>query len=146
MVLTKRGLSDVVTTVLMILLSLAAVVIIWTFVQSFITSSTENASSQAACIGVTAEAVSCSISTGVATVQLTGAGTASASDIKLTAVLRNATGSTVETKSDIAVNGVNSPVDAKFTVTNIVSGTNVVVSAVVDGSQCNTVSQPINCE
>jgi len=55
MIKNKRGLSQVVTTVIIILLSLAAIAIIWTFVRPVI----ENSSSQinADCLSVDFDAV-----------------------------------------------------------------------------------------
>lgn len=51
--MNKRGQSEVITTVLIILLVLAAVFIVYTAVRNMVTTSTEKGESQANCIGTT---------------------------------------------------------------------------------------------
>lgn len=51
--MNKRGQSEVITTVLIILLVLAAVFIVYTAVRSMVTNTTNTASNQANCMGIT---------------------------------------------------------------------------------------------
>ena len=54
----KRGISDIVTTVLLILLAIAAVGIIWVVIQGFINSGTKGVGSAADCLQNNFEVVS----------------------------------------------------------------------------------------
>lgn len=47
---TKKGLSDVVTTVIIIALSLVAIAVVWVVVQGLITSNTDSTKTQSACL------------------------------------------------------------------------------------------------
>lgn len=49
---SKRGISDVITTVLIILLVLAAIVIVWQAVKGTLTKGTETLEEQTQCLGV----------------------------------------------------------------------------------------------
>ncbi len=55
----KRGISDVVTTVLIILLALAAVVILWTFLRGEIQKGSEDIAGASECLGLELNAKSC---------------------------------------------------------------------------------------
>ena len=55
----KRGISDVVTTVLIILLALAAVVILWTFLRGEVQKGSENIAGASECLGLDLQAKSC---------------------------------------------------------------------------------------
>jgi hypothetical protein len=63
---SKRGLSDVVTTGLIILLAIAAVVIVWSFVQPALTDIGNKISTQ--CLTVDVKPTNCVAATGVVTV------------------------------------------------------------------------------
>lgn len=60
----KRGLSEVVTTVLVILLVLGAIAIIWSFLQPVIKRGAERTAGTAECLNIRLEAVSCKLSSG----------------------------------------------------------------------------------
>ena len=55
----KRGLSNVVATVLIVLLALAAVAIVWAFIQPLLIQSGVSATLQQKCFEVSVEAVKC---------------------------------------------------------------------------------------
>ena len=74
----KKGISDVVTTVLIILLALAAVVIIWAFVRPTIQDTSQNINVASDCLKTEVKPVSCSTGNGVV-IQLVSRG---ASEIK----------------------------------------------------------------
>jgi|SRR3989344_822831 len=57
--MNRRGLSDVITTVLIILLVLAAVVLIWTFIRRPITQGGESIELQSECFKVELEPTGC---------------------------------------------------------------------------------------
>ena len=59
----KRGLSDVIATVLIILLAIAAIVIVWGFVSNYLGKAGEGIESQSACISVNAKPLNCVIDT-----------------------------------------------------------------------------------
>jgi len=59
----RRGISAVVTTILLVLLSLAAVLIVWGFVRGQITDAGEQIVVKGACLKFDVEPVSCVIST-----------------------------------------------------------------------------------
>ena len=61
----KRGLSDVVTTVLIILLVLAAIVLIWVFIKSQLDKTTKTIDLRASCLQLSIEPVSCKKNTEV---------------------------------------------------------------------------------
>ena len=67
----KRGLSDVVAVTLIILLSIAAVVIVWTFVRS--TLEKTGSEITASCVNVDLRAISCDLTNNVTVVE-NGAG------------------------------------------------------------------------
>lgn len=77
----KRGVSDVVTTVLMILLVIAAIGILWVVIQRFVTQGTNTVPSQADCISTTLTIGSASAST--VTVSRTGTSNAVISEVKI---------------------------------------------------------------
>ena len=57
----KKGLSDVITTVLIILLTLAAVVLIWTFLQPTIKNSVSGVQGQSDCLTAQVEPINCMV-------------------------------------------------------------------------------------
>ncbi len=66
---SKRGLSDLVASVLMIILVLAAVIIVWQVVLPLIKGKTGEISSQATCIGINLEIIKANNNTGNITVK-----------------------------------------------------------------------------
>ena len=67
MIMNKKGLSDVVTTVLIILLAIAAIVIVWNFVSPTLENAGEQIESQTACLDASVVVVSCKPGTAAAT-------------------------------------------------------------------------------
>jgi len=65
---SKKGLSDVVATVLIVLLAIAAIVIVWGFVSPFIKGTTNQADIQSKCLTAEVVPVSCTTA-GVVNVQ-----------------------------------------------------------------------------
>src|SRR3989338_6510900 len=80
MVMKRRGLSDVVTVALVILLAIAAVVIVWTFVRATL----ENVGTQINddCISTSVKVISCPAS-GTPVVVENSAGSKNAAKVKL---------------------------------------------------------------
>jgi hypothetical protein len=74
MVMNKRGLSDVITVSLIILLAIAAVVIVWTFVRPTIEGVGKSLESSTDCIKIDVEAVSCGVASNNVVVQLVTSG------------------------------------------------------------------------
>ena len=80
--MNKKGLSDVVTTVLIILLALAAIVIVWQAVKGTITSGSEQITAQTACMDadlsitkaekVTAGGIEVTVTRGIDTADIKG--------------------------------------------------------------------------
>ena len=56
---SRKGLSDIVTTVLIILLAIAAVIIVWAFVRNLIQQGTQGASAD--CLKLELESTSCRV-------------------------------------------------------------------------------------
>ena len=66
--LEKKGLSDVVTTVLIILLALAAIAIVWAFVGPMIRNTSTSSELQKKCFDVEVRPTTCTIASGQATI------------------------------------------------------------------------------
>lgn len=66
--MNKRGISDVVTTVLIVLLSIVAIAILWGFLQPMFTKSGGKIQQAEACLTVNLEVASCSAIGNVANV------------------------------------------------------------------------------
>jgi hypothetical protein len=97
----KKGISDVVTTVLIILLALAAVVIIWAFVRPTIQDTSQNINVASDCLKTEIKPVSCSNTNGVV-VQLVSRG---ASEIKtVKAIVTAPDGSTTVVNAGVPAN------------------------------------------
>ncbi|MFA6022613.1 MAG: archaellin/type IV pilin N-terminal domain-containing protein [Candidatus Pacearchaeota archaeon] len=69
----KRGISDVITTVLMILLVIAAIVILWAVVQRFVTQGTSTVAGTGECLTTTLTVTSATNTSGL-TVRVTRGG------------------------------------------------------------------------
>ena len=117
MINTKRGLSDIITNVLIILLVLVAVGIIWAFVRPAIQGGAQQVAGASDCLAVNVVPTACSNTVTGAT---TGAdlwnvtvsmGTGSTANIEeLKFIFRDSTGAVVATKIEqmpIAVNNVD---------------------------------------
>ena len=66
----KKGLSDVIATVLIILLAIAAIVIVWGFISNWLGKAGNNLSNQADCLDVDVKPISCVNSTKMITIQV----------------------------------------------------------------------------
>lgn len=55
----RKGLSDVITTVLIILLTLAAIILIWTFIRPVISNAGQSVNVQGVCLQLQIEPTSC---------------------------------------------------------------------------------------
>lgn len=67
----RKGLSDVIATVLIILLAIAAIVIVWGFISNWLGSAGDNLGNQASCLDVDVKPISCVNSTKIVTVEIT---------------------------------------------------------------------------
>ena len=61
-VINKKGLSNIIATVLIILLALAAVVIVWQFIRPIFTESGENVNLQQKCLDAEVTPIGCTVS------------------------------------------------------------------------------------
>ena len=66
----KKGLSDVVATVLIILLALAAVVIVWSFVSPSLRNTGSQIDVQSKCLATEVKPTACNSTAGTSTIQL----------------------------------------------------------------------------
>lgn len=139
MELKKRGLSDVVTVTLIILLAVAAVVIVWAFVRSTLEEAGEEIT--LTCVTANLNAVSCTAASGV-TVVRNDATEGTVSSVKL--VYYNAAGATTSVDASGCTNiaplgqGTCSPPAAPT------GAVRVSVAPVIDGKTC-PLSPAINC-
>lgn len=114
--MNKRGLSDVITSVLIIVLVIAAVVVLWTFVRPTIQKGAESVEA-ANCFQLDLQPVSCVVNSDNVTANVTYkwiSGSADLSDVRL--VLGKADGS-----ADSISGGTIEPLETKL-VTNISFG------------------------
>lgn len=82
--INKRGLSDVVTTVLIVLLTLVAIAILWSFLQPLFTKSGTKIQQAESCLSVNLEVTSCVVSgTGANVTVKRNAGAANVGEIRL---------------------------------------------------------------
>ena len=148
----KRGLSDVVTSVLLILLVLASVAILWSFLRPAITRGGQSVNA-AQCIGFEIQPVSCTIlkdATGAATTNASvtykwNTGDVTLGEIKL--ILEKSDGNSRVISGDllnrletVTVNNVDfKGTPGKFTVSGILKNT--------DGSTtpCPEYAQKVSC-
>ena len=102
----KRGLSTIIVTLIIILLSLVAVAVVWVVVRNLITSGSEGIDISAKCLKTNLEAtkVSCSTSVGIrycnVTLSRTGTGIDALGGVKL--VFKNSTTGTNSPLIDVA--------------------------------------------
>lgn len=137
----KRGLSDVVTTGLIILLAIAAVVIVWSFVRPAITDVGEKISGE--CLTVDVEPVSCT-SGGRAVSVRNGPGETTVSSVRLVFYNSAETSSTVETPSGCT--SIAPLATALCTLTSTPSPNNkVAVAAVINNRVCPESTTKIDC-
>jgi len=127
----KRGISGVVTAVLLILLVIAAVGILWVVVQNFVTKGSESFSGAADCLETNFEVVSADSVTDTITVRRIG-GNAVLSEIRIS----DGTTSTVATVSSPSVGETSSATDAAFTFAATDSVEVSIAYDLADGTSC----------
>lgn len=141
----KKGISDVVTTVLIVLLTIVAIAILWSFLQPMFTKSGTKIQQAEACLSINMEIPSCAVSATNANVTVRrNAGAANVKEIRL--IFEKADGSTkVLNQSDVP-----SELETRFYENDIgFSAKSVAVAAGVADSQgainyCNP-TQPVTC-
>jgi flagellin-like protein len=129
----KRGVSDVVTTVLMILLVIAAIGILWVVIQQFVSKGTEGIPNQADCMTTTLSITDAKLnSTGLfAKVSRTGSST-TVSTLKFFA-----NGNSVALNGTVPdVSGIQTWTNAS-TLSGVSSGQSLTVAAVIGTTTCN---------
>lgn len=104
MIQTKKGLSDVVTNVLIILLVLVAVFVVWTFVQPFIRGASSSVQGADQCLTVQIEPVSCATDGTVTVRRNAGSGQVVNFGIQAT----DASGASTVTRADRQINELES--------------------------------------
>lgn len=144
--MNKKALSDVVTTVLIVLLTLVAIGILWSFLQPLFTKSGAKIQQAEACFAVNLEISGCSVSATDANVTVKrNAGSANVKEVRL--IFGKADGSTmVVNQSDVP-----SELETKFYMSSLgFSAKSVAVAPGVADSQgtinyCNP-TQPVTCK
>lgn len=58
----KRGVSDIVVTILLVLLALAAIALVWGFISGYLKGATSGISKSQACMDLGLEPISCDVS------------------------------------------------------------------------------------
>ena len=126
--MNRKGLSDVITTVLIILLVLAAVVLIWSFIQPAIKGGVQSAAGQTACFGLDVSPVSCKITGTNYVVKVKNNG-ASAIDTKAIIVLGDESTLPVDVAA-VPAYGTKDSASTTLTAAQIASGTGIVKAKV----------------
>ncbi len=140
--LNKRGLSDVVTVSLIILLAIAAVVIVWTFVRPTIEGTGKQVSS-ANCLSVTVKPVgTCAAGTGVVQVE-SGAGEVTVDKVKL--VYYNAAGDSEARDADCTAITPLSRKTCTPTGGPPAGSVKVAAAAVLGTNVCSASSETVTC-
>lgn len=142
---SRKGVSEVIANVLIVLLVIIGIAVIWSVVRPTIDKSLEQL--QADCFTVSVEPVSCSIAAGAATVRVKrnpGAGTFGTIEI----LFSDGTDSGLVTSGITTLNELStaSTSPAALTLPIGVSGTvtaNTVLK--INGQLCQVNSQPITC-
>ena len=141
MVMKKRGLSDVVTVALVILLAIAAVVIVWTFVRATL----ENVGTQINddCISTSVKVVSCPAS-GTPVVVENSAGSKNATKVKL---IYSKADDSVSTPVDPTGCDNIAPLGRKSCATTPPAGSmdKVNVALIVGDKTCPVISRAVVC-
>lgn len=108
----KRGLSNIVATVLIILLAIAAVAIVWSFIAPTIRNTAGEVDLSQACFNTEIKPLNCAVTGDVATVQFARGDVTKVKEIVL--ILEKAGGTTQVSRVDLSTN----PVDLLETVTD----------------------------
>ncbi|MEM3113208.1 MAG: archaellin/type IV pilin N-terminal domain-containing protein [Candidatus Pacearchaeota archaeon] len=139
----KRGLSDIVTTVLLVLLAIAAIGIIWVVIQNFINTGTKGIGTTADCFQNTFEVVSAlNVSTSTSSsVNVTVKRISGQSSIDKLLFYYTSLG---ETTKKIETTNISSVGETRVVTVPIASsggalkqGDSVQVAAVIGGTACN---------
>ena len=141
----KRGISDIVTTVLLVLLAIAAVGIIWVVIQNFIIGGTAGVGTASDCLQNNFEVVSAvnvsNSSTSLVNVTVKSIGPGQDTIDKLV-FYYTAAGQTTKKSDSTNVPGIGE--SKTFTVTTVTSpntiksGDSVKVAAVIGGQTCSS--------
>jgi hypothetical protein len=136
--MNKKAQGEVITTVLIILLVLAAIVIVWQVVNSTITKGSEQVESQTGCIGInieTSSKVGGNLNRDFVAKRSAQGGTFTASSL---AVLVDGVRKTVTTDYTLvpATNPLKSPLDTVTVTLNANATKSVEVAIIGDGTTC----------
>ena len=145
--ISKRGLSDVVTTVLIVLLTIVAIAILWSFLQPLFTSSGQKVQTQQQCLALSLEVTGCQSTVGTTNATIKrNPGAATLKEVKL--VFESPDGSTKVVTETAAI---PAELETKFVDAGDLGFDAVKVSVaggIDDGkggtTYCNP-TQPINC-
>ena len=151
--INKKGLSDVVTTVLIILLALAAVIIIWSFVRPAITGAGKGITTGTECFKTDIEVVSCDDGgTAVGNIGKVVVKNNGQKAEKVKVVYTTSAGvATTEDITSLASFNSKNVLETDFgTGFTIVAGDKASVSAVIDADDgtetvCAPTQQPVTC-
>ena len=141
----KKGISDVVTTVLIVLLSLVAIAVVWSFLSPLITRSGTQIAQTEACLSASLEVSGCKITDTTYNVNVKrNAGAANIASIKL--IFGKEDGSTIVNTQDSAPEELGTSL---YSIEPGESAKEVSVAAGILDSKgvvgyC-TPSQPVNC-
>jgi len=138
--MNNKALSNIVATVLIVLLALAAVAIIWSFIKPTLEDAGEEIETQNACLQTQVEIMSCTYTTADPKTATVTARHVSGDIASITAVLSNAEGlATTETMPIFSLGSLtfSIPIGEFVPVT-------ATIAAVIDGNTCNTIT-PIDC-
>lgn len=133
----KRGISDIVTTVLLVLLAIAAVGIIWVVIQNFINTGTKGIGSTADCLQNNFDIVSAyNVSTtsfNVTVKRITGQ-----SSIEKLSIYHTTSGQTtkVADSTNVPLIGESKTITINPSIT-LKSGDTVQIAAVIGGNSCS---------
>lgn len=141
----KKGISDVVTTVLIILLVVAAVAIIWGFVSRPLQQSGQALETSTSCLQVSLAPTACSVnasdSAGKATaIYKWNSGSATISSVKVVFELKDGTNDVVSGTTPAGVGSTQKAVSTKS------NATAVSVAAVIKGSDGVDATCPASIE
>ena len=139
----KRGLSDVVAVTLIILLSIAAVVIVWTFVRS--TLEKTGSEITASCVNVDLRAISCDLTANTVTIE-NGAGETVVDKVKIVYYDSVAGTSSVQDPTGGTCEGINALERTACTTAAAPVGTDQASVAPILGDRvCGVNTQKVDC-
>lgn len=140
---SKKGVSEVVANVLIVLLVIVGIAVIWSVVKPTIDKGA--AGVQADCFTVSVEPVSCTLSGSTATVSVKrnpGSGTFESIEI----LFSDGTDSGTVTSGITSLNELSTATTAALTLPAGVSGSVTANTVLRSGGQlCQITSQPVNC-